>query len=434
MYKFRIDENDESYAELKEMSRVAKDLYNQALWEVKEHYANTGKVLSYAELDKIMKTKENLEKKINYHLLPAKVAQQVLMLLAKNIQGFFNALADYKEHPEKYRAAPRFPYFLPKDGYFLVIFTNQQATIRKNGAIKLTKKLSVSIPQQEFNKYRQYFVECQGKKIVPLFAQVRIVPKFGGTFFHVEVVYDKAEINSQVDVNRVAAIDLGVNNLATVVDSEMDNENRAPVIINGKPIKSVNQYYNKQRAALQQKLAQDDKTNSKQVIKVTDIRNQKIEDYLHKTSRFIIQYCLLHFIGHIVIGYNPQWKQAVNLGRRNNQNFVQIPFLRLVHLITYKAQLAGIKVTIQEESYTSKCSALDLENIGKHEDHAYAGKRIHRGLFASALGLLINADVNGALNILRKVIGDHFLKLFLQKVARLIPSSGYLCYPFKSCL
>ena len=447
VYKFRIDENDEVYAKLKELSRIAKDLYNQALWEIKQHYRKTGKILSYEDLDKIMKTRENLEGKVNYRLLPAKVAQQVLKMVSQNVRAFFRALRDYKQNPEKYRACPRFPNFLPKAGHFVVVFTNQQATIGKDGKIKLTKEVGISIPENEFKKYSEYFIKTVSKKnkgkknkkrekITPLFAQVRIVPKFRGVFFHVEIVYDKPEENANLDVNRTVGIDLGVNNLAAIVDSEMHKENRPPVIINGKPIKSVNQYYNKQKATLHKGLAKEDDTNSRQIIEISDIRNQKIEDYLHKASRFVIQYCLQYLIGHIVIGYNPEWKQSVNLGKRNNQNFVQIPFLRFIEFISYKAQLAGIKVTIQEESYTSKCSALDLEAIAKHEDHAYAGKRIKRGLFVSELGFRINADVNGALNILRKVIGDSFLSTFIQnlkKVARLIPSSGYLCYPLKVC-
>ncbi len=433
-YPFRIDENDKVYAKLKEMSRTAKDLYNQALWVVKEHYENTGHILSYYDLDKIMKKKENLEGSINYGLLPAKVSQQVLMLLGKNIKSFFYAIKDYKEHPEKYKASPRFPYFLAKDGYFVLIFTNQQAVIRENGTIQLTKSLEVSIPQREFEKYRHYFIEIKDKKIVPIFAQVRIVPKLNGSFFHVEILYDKQELNSDVDINRVASIDLGVNNLAAMVDSEMGKENRTPLLINGRPLKSVNQYYNKERAELQKELSLIDKTESKKLTQMTDFRNQKIQDYLHKASRFIIRYCLDHKIGHIIIGYNPEWKQSVNLGKRNNQNFVQIPFYNFIRIIDYKAQLAGIQVSIQQESYTSKCSALDLEKIAKHEDHVYAGKRIKRGLFASALGVIINADINGALNILRKAIGDNFLQPFIQKVARLIPSSGYLSYPLKVCL
>ena len=172
---------------------------------------------------------------------------------------------------------------------------------------------------------------------------------------------------------------------------------------------------------------------SKELIRITDHRNEKILDYMHKASRFVINYCLDFSIGHIVIGKNLGWKQSINLGKRNNQNFVAIPFNKLIQQIQYKAQLVGIRVTIIEESYTSKCSALDLEVIGRHEDHAYAGKRVKRGLFQTALGLLINADVNGAVNILRKVIGDSFLKPFIEKVVPLKRDSGYLCYPIKMC-
>jgi putative transposase len=432
VYAFRLDEHDAMYKRLKQMSRTAKDLYNQALWEVNSHYRKCGQSLSYCQLDKVMKAKENLEHQVNYRLLPAKVAQQVLRLLEQNVKAFFKALADFRLHPEKYQAAPRFPHFLPQDGHLVLIFTNQQAAMRDSGEIKLSKDMAISMPEKEFAKYRTFFIKAVAKKVVPLFAQIRVVPKFNAAFFHVEIVYDRPA-SPVTDSKRVAAIDMGVNNLAALVDCAMDEENRQPLLINGKPLKSINQYYNKLRAQMQQRLAESGKKHSKQLCTITDIRNQKIEDYLHKASRFIIRYCLQQQIGHLVIGYNPEWKQAVHLGKRNNQNFVQVPFYRFIQMLCYKAQLAGIEVSTQEESYTSKCSALDVEQIAKHEDHAYAGKRIHRGLFASALGLLINADINGALNILRKAIGDAFLEPFRKKVARLIPSSGYLCYPLKVC-
>ena len=423
-----------------------------------------------------MKTKMNLEGDINYRLLPAKVAQQTLMLVSQNVKSFFSALSDYKEHPEKYLSCPQFPHFLPKEDHFVLVFTNQQASIRENGTIKLTKEIAVFIPQKEFEKYKQYFIKKEKKRIVPLFQQVRIVPKFNGLFFNIEIIYEKKEeLNPKVDVNRVASLDLGVNNLITLVDNLMAEENaeglgfthntaREPLIINGRPIKSINQFYNKKRAEIQSELSNNGmglassggtptassvrlngqcEAYRRELIKITDWRNEKINDYMHKASRFVINYCLDNKIGHIVIGYNKEWKQEINIGKRNNQNFVAIPFNRLIQQIQYKAQLVGIEVTTQEESYTSKCSALDLETIGKHEDHAYAGTRVKRGLFKTALGLLINADVNGALNILRKVIGDTFLKPFVaavlsqeafrEQVARLIPSSGYLCYPFKVC-
>jgi putative transposase len=285
----------------------------------------------------------------------------------------------------------------------------------------------------EFEKYKQYFIKEELQRIVPLFRQIRIVPKFNGTFFNVELIYEKDELNKALDVNRVASLDFGVDNLITLVDNKMEEENREPIIINGKPIKSINQFYNKRRAEIQAELSINGQRTSKELMKITDWRNEKISDYMHKTSRFVINYCVSHNLGHIVIGKNDGWKQSIQLGKRNNQTFVAIPFDKLSQQIQYKAQLVGIKVTTVEENYTSKCSALDLEEIGKHEDHAYAGKRVFRGLFRTAFGILINADVNGALNILRKVIGDNFLKPFIQKVVPLKRDSGYLCYPFKVC-
>jgi putative transposase len=414
------------------MSQVSKDLYNQALFEIKCNYEKTGKILSYYELNAKMKTKMNLQGDINYRLLPAQVAQQTLMLVSQNVKSFFSALADYKEHPQKYQAPPQFPHFLPKDGHFVLVFTNQKAVISSDGAIQLMKDVIISIPKLEFEKYKQYFIKEELQRIVPLFRQIRIVPKFNGAFFNVELIYEKDELNKALDVNRVASLDFGVDNLITLVDNKMEEENREPIIINGKPIKSINQFYNKRRAEIQAELSINGQRTSKELMKITDWRNEKIKDYMHKTSRFVINYCVSHNLGHIVIGKNDGWKQEINLGKRNNQNFVAIPFDKLIQQIQYKAQLVGIKVTKVCENYTSKCSALDLEEIGKHEDHAYAGKRVFRGMFRTAFGILINADVNGALNILRKVIGDNFL-IIIQKVARLIPSSGYLCYPFKVC-
>jgi putative transposase len=142
------------------MSFLSKNLYNQALFEVKAHYSKTGKTLSYPELDKIMKTKANLEGSINYRLLPAKVAQQTLMLVSQNIGAFFAALSDYKENPSKYASRPKFPHFLPKEGYFVCVFTNQQAKILKEGKIQLTKDITVSIPVEEFSKYKRHVSNC----------------------------------------------------------------------------------------------------------------------------------------------------------------------------------------------------------------------------------------------------------------------------------
>jgi len=228
--------------------------------------------------------------------------------------------------------------------------------------------------------------------------QVRIVP--ASTCYIIEVIYKKEVKNVLLDENAYLGIDLGLNNFATCIN----NIGLSPFVINGKIIKSINQFYNKKKAVLQGFVG--DKGTSGRINHLTHRRNNKITDYLHKTSRYVIDYCIKYRIKTIVVGKNKNWKQEINLGSRNNQNFVSIPFTRLISQLKYKGEEVGIIVEETEESYTSKCSFLDSEIIGKSEK--YLGKRVKRGLFKSLAGILINADVNGAYNILRKVIPNVF--------------------------
>ena len=212
------------------------------------------------------------------------------------------------------------------------------------------------------------------------------------------MVYEIPDVKAKKDNKRYCSIDLGLNNLATIGSNVIK-----PFIINGNPLKSINQYFNKKRSFLQSKLNKGEYTNEN-LERLYLKRNNKIKDYLHKASRYIINQLVSNNINTLVIGHNKNWKQEINIGKRNNQNFVNIPFNNLIHMLTYKAQLEGIQVIETEESYTSKCSFLDNEEICKHEE--YLGKRIKRGLFKAFNGKLINADLNGALNILRKVVGE----------------------------
>lgn len=211
------------------------------------------------------------------------------------------------------------------------------------------------------------------------------------------------------DNKRYASIDLGLNNLATVGSNVMK-----PFIINGKPLKSINQFYNKKLAKLKSNL-KDEKKTSNRIKRLHFKRNNKIKDYLHKASRCIINQLVSNSINTLIIGHNKKWKQEINIGSVNNQKFVSIPHSRFIDMLKYKASLEGINVLIQEESYTSKCSFLDNEPIQKHE--CYKGTRIKRGLFKSKKHGLINADVNGALNILRKVVLKAFAKANLIEVS-----------------
>ena len=205
-----------------------------------------------------------------------------------------------------------------------------------------------------------------------------------------------------LDDNFVAGIDIGLNNLVALTSNKPGFQ---PLIANGRPLKSSNQFYNKHEAELQSQLEGNRKT-SKRITKLSNKRNRKVNHYLHNASRQIINHLVDEGIGTLVIGKNKNWKQEINIGRQNNQNFVSIPHARFVNMLSYKAKLAGTKVITTEEGYTSKCSFLDLEPIDKHEE--YAGKRIKRGLFRANDGTLINADVNGSGNIIRKVVPNAF--------------------------
>jgi len=261
----------------------------------------------------------------------------------------------------------------------------------RNGLVKLSKtNISITTKQKEIK-------------------EVRLVPRCSE--YVIEIVYEVTITNTHSAVNsKIAAIDLGVDNLATVSSNAIGFK---PLIINGKPIKSLNQFYNKKKAKLQQDLHKQDPKRyvSNQINTLTAKRNHKIETYLHQASRTIINYLLQNQIGTLVIGNNKEWKQNINIGKTNNQNFVQLPHYKFIQQLAYKAELARIKVIVNEESYTSRASFLDLDDIPTYkagEKHNFSGKRIKRGMYKSAKGLLINADLNGSYNILRKVVPNAF--------------------------
>jgi putative transposase len=251
--------------------------------------------------------------------------------------------------------------------------------------------------------------------------QARIVPLRNKTY-KIEIIYEQQVNPKNLNKNLIAGIDIGIDTLAAVTSN---HRGWTPLLINGKPLKSINQYYNKKRAFLMSQLMKSckNKYTSNRLENLTFKRNMKVDDYLHKASRFIIDKLSEYGMGTLVIGHNSNWKQEVNMGKRNNQNFVSIPFNKFIHMLKYKAELIGMDVIIIEEGYTSKCSFLDNEPIGKHE--SYMGKRIKRGLFRSKDGVLINADCNGSGNIIRKVIPNAFadgIEGVAVRPVRIIPS------------
>ena len=234
--------------------------------------------------------------------------------------------------------------------------------------------------------------------------QVRIIPQ--ATCYVVEVIYEKKEQDLNLDKDNFLSIDLGLNNLCTCIS----NVGIKPFIVNGKIIKSFNQWYNKKRARLMSYIG--DKGTSKRLRRLNNYRNFWIEDKIHKVSRFIVNICIENNIGNLVVGLNKGWKNGVNLGKRINQKFVEIPFSKLVEKISYKCKLVGIDFQVHEESYTSKVDHLAFEKLGKHD--VYLGKRKKRGLFQSSIGKLINADINGAIGIGRKVFGDSYVSKIID--------------------
>jgi putative transposase len=371
---------DSRYQSIDDASFASKNLYNAANYELRQAFIHEGIYLRYEEIYARMKSHEA------YKALPRKVSQQVLRLLDKNWQSFFKAIEGWGKDPAKFLGRPKLPRYKDKQkGRNVLIYTIQALSAKglKRGFIQ-PSGLPIEMKTQHTNV-----------------DQVRIVPRSG--FYVVEVVYEQKETQADVDSALYAGIDIGINNLAVLTSNKVGF---VPRMVNGRPVKSINQFYNKERARRQTILSQDNRFTSHQLERLTMKRTRKIMHYLHCASRQIIDLLVEEGIGTLVIGKNPNWKQEVNIGKRNNQTFVSIPHARFIDMLTYKAKLVGIQVIVTEESYTSKCSFLDMEPIGKHE--VYAGKRIKRGLFKSSMGKLINADVNGSLNIIRKVAPKSF--------------------------
>ena len=376
------------YKECDELCFKSKNLYNSGLYAVRQHFFNEKLFLNgFSLIDKF--TKEN---NVDYKNLPSKVSQQTLKLVEQNFKSFFGALKAKKNG--KNESQVNIPKYLKTiNGRQIVTYTIQAISYKslKRGLIKLSQ------------------TNIQFKTFVPTkdIQQVRIIPKNG--YYVIEVVYKKEIKELKQDNKRYASIDLGLNNLATVGSNVMK-----PFIINGRPLKSINQFYNKKLAKLKSNL-KDEKKSSNRIKRLCFKRNTKIKNYFHKASRCIINQLASNSINTLIIGHNKEWKQEINIGKVNNQNLTYIPHSTFIWMIKYKASLEGINVILQEESYTSKCSFLDNEPICKHE--CYKGTRVKRGLFKSKERGLINADVNGSLNILRKAVKNAFKKANLIEVS-----------------
>lgn len=394
--KHIIKNNSFEYNELDNLCFLSKNLYNTALYRIRQHYINTGKYLNKFQLINEL-TKE---KQADYIALPRKVSQQVIYQVDQNMISFFKLLK--LKNKGEYSKRISLPYYKEKTGRNLLIFTNQAISkkqLETNKIIKFGKTIQTTI--------------CTKKDLIQ---QVRVVPH-GNDYIAVEVLYNKPEPLLKTDNQRYMSIDLGINNLCTIGTNCKDVKGN--IIINGKPVKSINQYYNKQFAkykSIQSKSkCKDVYTNKLRTLRIK--RENKLNDYLHKTSRYIVNHLVSNNINTLIIGYNKEWKQETNIGKVNNQKFIQIPYLKLVNQLQYKCRLEGINVIIQEESYTSKSSFIDNDFIPVFKsstelNYKFSGRRIKRGLYKSLEGKLINADLNGSLNILRKAVPNAFDKCY----------------------
>lgn len=373
--KHIINNTHPFFNECDDLSYKSKNLYNRGLYNVRQHYFEYKKYLTYNQNFHLSKTLDE------YSSLPRKVSNQTLKLVDQNFKSFFGLL-------KTEGSIDRIPKYLDKEkGRYIVKYEKQSLSIKE---FKKTGNLLLSQTNIKINTKVKNFNDIK---------EVRIIPR--SNHYVIEVVYEKMEkVN---DGKVIASIDSGLNNLATLTFSN----GKTPLIINGRPLKSINQYYNKKKSFLLSELEVKQKhKTSKNISKLTFKRNNKINDYLHKSSRLLVNSLVSNQVGKLIIGKNTGQKQNINIGRVNNQNFTQIPIFRFLDMVAYKARLEGIEVVWQEESYTSKCSFLDNERIQKHE--TYMGKRIKRGLFKTHTGHLLNADVNGSYNIMKKAIPNVF--------------------------
>ena len=387
--KHFIKQNNLYYPMFCDFAHKAKNLYNHANFLVRNEFIKNNKWLRYNEMDKMLKTDLKFD---DYKQMPtAQSAQQVLRLLDKNWKSFFITIKDWSKNKDKYLGRPKLPKYKAKDGKHILILTNQNVKLKDNMLV-FPKTFCGFIIQPQFIKHDNFVS----------FQQVRFIPKYKS--FIVELVYN-IEVPNKIlpDNKRYLSVDIGLDNLATVVN----NTGLKPIIINGKGLKSINKYYNKQMSHYREvakRMNGRDYTN--RMNNLTMKRNCKINDYMHKASKYLIDYAIANNFNTIVIGNNKAWKQKSTMSKIINQSFVGIPHMRFIEMVKYKAQNVGINVILTEESYTSGTSYVDGELPNK--DNYDKSRRKHRGLFVSNKGIKINSDVNGSLQIMKKVFPNAF--------------------------
>lgn len=392
--KHIIRRSDDRFNQLDDLCVKSKNLYNRILFLTRQSLFN-GNFCYPSVFEK--QIRDDTEYPDYRNMLDMSSAQQVFRQVSSTWNSYFKSHSDWKKHPDKYKGEPKIPKYLKGDSRYVFTITagpnsNYSAQILDNGVIKLPKKL----------KWMKLNSKCYLKEGFQRINEIKVVSKKHQ--IEIFIIYSVEVIDFKPDNSRYLSIDLGLDNLAACVTND---QNLQPFVINGKSLKSINQYFNKKQA----KLKSEAKTRhslyrTNKLDRLSEKRNRKIEDYLHCASKYLIKYCLTNNINTIIVGKNNCWKDSINIGSKNNQNFVYIPHARFVDMIKYKGQINGITITCIEESYTSGTSFLDNENPVK--EYYNKSRRIHRGLFRSNSGLLINADINGAHQIMKKVVPNAF--------------------------
>ena len=367
---------------------IAKNLTNEAIYNVRQYYFTEDKFLKYEKNYTLLKSSPN------YKELNSNMAQQILKEVDDSFKSFFGLIKLAKQGKYSFKDC-KLPRYLPKDGYttlvigFVRLNGNKLILPFSNNFKKTHKVVEITIPPVLLDKKVK---------------EIRILPKANARYFEIQYIYETECIQRNLNTQNSLALDLGVNNLVTAVSSTGKS-----FIVDGKRLKSINQWFNKENARLQSikdKQRFGKKPTNRQKAIARDCNN-KVNDYMNKAARMIIDYCINNDIGTLIAGYNVTFQRNSHIGKQNNQNFVNIPYGRLRDKLAYMCELNGITYVEQEESYTSKASFWDKDNIPVYnndnpKEYEFSGNRVHRGLYETANGKTFNADINGALNIMRK--------------------------------
>ena len=378
----------EDYKSIKELCHIAKNLTNEAIYNVRQYYFTEDKFLKYEKNYTLLKSSPN------YKELNSNIAQQILKEVDGSFKSFFGLIKLAKQGKYSFKDC-KLPNYLPKDGYttlvigFVRLNGNKLILPFSNNFKKTHKVVEITIPPVLLDKKVK---------------EIRILPKANARYFEIQYIYETECIQRNLNTQNALALDLGVNNLVTAVSSTGKS-----FIVDGKRLKSINQWFNKENARLQSikdKQRFGKKPTNRQKAIARDCNN-KVNDYMNKAARMIIDYCINNDIGTLIAGYNVTFQRNSHIGKQNNQNFVNIPYGRLRDKLAYMCELNGITYVEQEESYTSKASFWDKDNIPVYnndnpKEYEFSGNRVHRGLYETANGKTFNADINGALNIMRK--------------------------------